>query len=123
VVTSILPQEWEGRYLGGSEKPVVYLDLDCRFDIRRLVHLLKCCIYDGHLGADDDWDMFKDRGHMLPTSSIKELQREQVCSRVLEPWNFSLMASTLATKTSTLYSRLFLAVHFSSVDFIPLRCF
>ncbi|BBN08822.1 DNA-repair protein XRCC2 [Marchantia polymorpha subsp. ruderalis] len=40
VVSCILPKEWQGLKLGGSEKPAVFIDLDCHFDMPRLVKLL-----------------------------------------------------------------------------------
>ncbi|KAG8078610.1 hypothetical protein GUJ93_ZPchr0007g5804 [Zizania palustris] len=47
-VQCILPKEWKGVYLGGLGKAVMYLDLDCRFDVLRLAQILrnriaKCC--------------------------------------------------------------------------------
>ncbi|GMG99554.1 hypothetical protein Nepgr_001394 [Nepenthes gracilis] len=40
-VNSILPKEWKGVYYGGLEHSVMFIDLDCRFDILRLLQLLK----------------------------------------------------------------------------------
>ncbi|GAB4855319.1 hypothetical protein Ancab_023938 [Ancistrocladus abbreviatus] len=40
-VNSILPKEWKGVYYGGLERAVMFIDLDCRFDILRLLQLLK----------------------------------------------------------------------------------
>ncbi|KAF0902501.1 hypothetical protein E2562_017901 [Oryza meyeriana var. granulata] len=47
-VQCILPKEWKGAYLGGLGKAVMYLDLDCRFDVLRLAQMLRnriaeCC--------------------------------------------------------------------------------
>jgi DNA-repair protein XRCC2 len=47
-VHCILPKEWEGIYFGGLGKAVMFLDLDCRFDVLRLAQILKsriaeCC--------------------------------------------------------------------------------
>ncbi|XP_068661825.1 DNA repair protein XRCC2 homolog [Aristolochia californica] len=40
-ISSILPKEWGGVHYGGLERLVIYIDLDCRFDIRRLSRSLK----------------------------------------------------------------------------------
>lgn len=40
-VQCILPKEWEGIYFGGLGKAVMYMDLDCRFDVLRLAQILK----------------------------------------------------------------------------------
>ncbi|KAL9247973.1 hypothetical protein vseg_021341 [Gypsophila vaccaria] len=41
VVDCILPKEWNGVCYGGLELSVMFIDLDCRFDVVRLVQLLK----------------------------------------------------------------------------------
>ncbi|KAM3334051.1 hypothetical protein ACQJBY_028859 [Aegilops geniculata] len=40
-VQCILPKEWEGVYFGGLGKAVMYIDLDCRFDVLRLAQILR----------------------------------------------------------------------------------
>ncbi|KAF9603613.1 hypothetical protein IFM89_037112 [Coptis chinensis] len=40
-VNCILPKEWKGVNYGGLERLVMYIDLDCRFDIQRLSDSLK----------------------------------------------------------------------------------
>eukprot|EP00249_Psilotum_nudum_P007547 c20648_g1_i2 orf=325-963(+) len=40
-VTCILPKQWDGVVYGGSQGAVVMFDLDCRFDMLRLVHVLQ----------------------------------------------------------------------------------
>uniref|UniRef100_A0A0D9V8C3 Uncharacterized protein n=1 Tax=Leersia perrieri TaxID=77586 RepID=A0A0D9V8C3_9ORYZ len=40
-VQCILPKEWKGTYFGGLGKAVMYLDLDCRFDVLRLAQVLR----------------------------------------------------------------------------------
>ncbi|RLN04356.1 hypothetical protein C2845_PM13G14620 [Panicum miliaceum] len=54
-VQCILPKEWEGIYIGGLGKSVMYLDLDCRFDVLRLVQILRKRIAEGsaHLRNGD----------------------------------------------------------------------
>lgn len=37
----ILPKEWNGVHYGGLERLVMFIDLDCRFDILRLSEMLK----------------------------------------------------------------------------------
>ncbi|CAL4946392.1 unnamed protein product [Urochloa decumbens] len=62
-VQCILPKEWEGIHFGGLGKPVMYLDLDCRFDVLRLAQILRNRIADGsaHLrNGDFEKDVTKD---------------------------------------------------------------
>ncbi|CAB4295950.1 unnamed protein product [Prunus armeniaca] len=40
-VNCILPKEWNGVHYGGLERLVMFIDLDCRFDILRLSEILK----------------------------------------------------------------------------------
>ncbi|KAG6522906.1 hypothetical protein ZIOFF_020062 [Zingiber officinale] len=49
-VHCILPKEWKGIRFGGLERIVIYFDLDCRFDVRRLTQILKFRIL-GVLGS------------------------------------------------------------------------
>ncbi|KAL6840127.1 hypothetical protein ACP4OV_029937 [Aristida adscensionis] len=67
-VQCILPKEWEGIYFGGLGKAVVYLDLDCRFDVLRLAQILRNRIAEGYgsthskhgeLEKDDAKDKFR----------------------------------------------------------------
>ncbi|GAB2246582.1 hypothetical protein Droror1_Dr00002075 [Drosera rotundifolia] len=43
-VNCILPKDWKGVSYGGLELSVMFIDLDCRFDVLRLLQLLKCRI-------------------------------------------------------------------------------
>ncbi|XP_062207599.1 DNA repair protein XRCC2 homolog isoform X3 [Phragmites australis] len=63
----ILPKEWEGIYFGGLGKAVMYLDLDCRFDVLRLAQILRnriaegcssACPRNGEPGKDSSTDKF-----------------------------------------------------------------
>ncbi|KAF8775197.1 hypothetical protein HU200_004596 [Digitaria exilis] len=67
-VQCILPKEWEGIYFGGLGKSVMYLDLDCRFDVLRLAQILRNRIAEGQgsthlrngdLEKDDTEDEFQ----------------------------------------------------------------
>ncbi|KAG9443972.1 hypothetical protein H6P81_015312 [Aristolochia fimbriata] len=40
-ISSILPKEWGGVHYGGLERLVIYIDLDCRFDVHRIAQSLK----------------------------------------------------------------------------------
>ncbi|KAG2701763.1 hypothetical protein I3760_06G058800 [Carya illinoinensis] len=40
-VSCVLPKEWNGVYYGGLDRLVMFIDLDCRFDILRLSKMLK----------------------------------------------------------------------------------
>ncbi|CAL4960240.1 unnamed protein product [Urochloa decumbens] len=54
-VQCILPKELDGIYFGGLGKSVMYLDLDCRFDVLRLAQILRNRIAEGsaHLRNGD----------------------------------------------------------------------
>ncbi|KAJ7533950.1 hypothetical protein O6H91_13G072500 [Diphasiastrum complanatum] len=69
-VTCILPREWKGVTFGGSEGLVMMFDLDCRFDILRLVHVLQCRINEvtvRHASQD------KEESSSLPTTQPSQL--------------------------------------------------
>ncbi|KAK1552161.1 hypothetical protein Q3G72_011512 [Acer saccharum] len=40
-ISCILPKEWNGVHYGGLGRLVMFLDLDCRFDVSCLAQLLK----------------------------------------------------------------------------------
>ncbi|XP_041014011.1 DNA repair protein XRCC2 homolog isoform X2 [Juglans microcarpa x Juglans regia] len=40
-VSCVLPKEWNGVHYGGLDRLVMFIDLDCRFDILRLSKMLK----------------------------------------------------------------------------------
>ncbi|CAO2836977.1 unnamed protein product [Amaranthus hypochondriacus] len=44
-IDCILPKVWKGVSYGGLEQSVMYIDLDCRFDVLRLLQLLKLRIF------------------------------------------------------------------------------
>ncbi|KNA10514.1 hypothetical protein SOVF_143750 [Spinacia oleracea] len=59
-INCILPKEWKGVSYGGLEQSVMFIDLDCRFDILRLLQLLKLRIYSvcqvsNDLGDAGNW--------------------------------------------------------------------
>ncbi|KAK9276657.1 hypothetical protein L1049_006193 [Liquidambar formosana] len=56
-VSCILPKEWNGVHYGGLEHLVMFLDLDCRFDILRLAQLLKHRIVEANgSNSNVNWD-------------------------------------------------------------------
>ncbi|CAO1944268.1 unnamed protein product [Urochloa humidicola] len=59
-VQCILPKEWEGIYFGGLGKSVMYLDLDCRFDVLRLAQILRNRIVEGSAHLRNGKDVTKD---------------------------------------------------------------
>lgn len=63
---------------------MLYLDLDCRFDMRRLVHLLECRFHDAESRFFDiAWEMYESgNGPTVHTStnSVKQPTNGQVCS-------------------------------------------
>ncbi|CAI0397984.1 unnamed protein product [Linum tenue] len=49
-IDCILPGQWKGVDYGGLDRLVVYIDLDCKFDVLRLSHLLKLRITEAGSG-------------------------------------------------------------------------
>lgn len=52
----ILPTEWNGVHYGGLERLVMFIDLDCRFDILRLSEILKHQIMEPN--GELNWCLF-----------------------------------------------------------------
>ncbi|CAM6102462.1 unnamed protein product [Calypogeia fissa] len=127
VVSCILPKEWEGISLGGSEKPVLYLDLDCRFDIRRLVHLLESRIYDAEMRLYDmAWDMYDGQGGKTPHTNDKSgkqrpkgtgIQRTSAAESV-EGSSATGSDSSVKTLVKTCLQRFYLKRCCSSFEFL-----
>lgn len=61
-VQCILPKEWEGAYFGGLGKAVMYLDLDCRFDVLRLAQILRNRISEGFGSVHPTNEEFENDG-------------------------------------------------------------
>ncbi|RXH70437.1 hypothetical protein DVH24_007693, partial [Malus domestica] len=57
-VNCILPKEWNGVHYGGLERLVMFLDLDCRFDILRLSEMLKLRIMEPNGSMNYDEGLF-----------------------------------------------------------------
>jgi DNA-repair protein XRCC2 len=51
-VSCVLPKEWNGVHYGGLGHLVVFLDLDCRFDILRFSEMLKHRIIGESIGKN-----------------------------------------------------------------------
>ncbi|CAH8303857.1 unnamed protein product [Eruca vesicaria subsp. sativa] len=59
-ITCILPKTWNGVHYGGLGKLVLFLDLDCRFDVMRLSDMLKCRLLEANrLGNGAWWQLEK----------------------------------------------------------------
>ncbi|XP_010256265.1 PREDICTED: DNA repair protein XRCC2 homolog isoform X2 [Nelumbo nucifera] len=55
-ISCVLPKQWNGVHYGGLERLVMYIDLDCRFDILRLSQSLKLRIMETKRSSDQiDW--------------------------------------------------------------------
>ncbi|PRQ41387.1 putative DNA repair protein XRCC2 [Rosa chinensis] len=57
-VNCILPREWNGVHYGGLERLVMFIDLDCRFDILRLSEMLKHKIMEPNGSMHDHEELF-----------------------------------------------------------------
>ncbi|KAI4373165.1 hypothetical protein MLD38_011323 [Melastoma candidum] len=55
-VSCVLPKEWKGTYYGGLGQTVLYIDLDSKFDVHRLLQMLKHRIVgaNGHSSSGCD---------------------------------------------------------------------
>ncbi|CAN0916463.1 DNA repair protein XRCC2 homolog [Linum grandiflorum] len=51
-VDCILPREWRGTTYGGLGRTVMFVDLDCRFDVLRLSHVLRDRIGEANGGEE-----------------------------------------------------------------------
>ncbi|WOL17855.1 hypothetical protein Cni_G26648 [Canna indica] len=67
-VQCILPKEWKGIRFGGLERMVIYFDLDCRFDVLRLVQVLKHrimevpgCTNNSNQGLQEGFQEYHDK--------------------------------------------------------------
>ncbi|RWR85471.1 DNA repair protein XRCC2 isoform X1 [Cinnamomum micranthum f. kanehirae] len=70
-VNCILPKEFNGIHYGGLERLVMYIDLDCRFDILRLSQLLKHHIimgYDYDVDSSEGDDCLMMKSEQITTS-------------------------------------------------------
>uniref|UniRef100_A0A2P2JX82 DNA repair protein XRCC2 homolog n=1 Tax=Rhizophora mucronata TaxID=61149 RepID=A0A2P2JX82_RHIMU len=54
-IDCILPEEWNGVHYGGLGRLVMFIDLDCRFDVLRLSHMLKNRIMEAN-GSSNNVD-------------------------------------------------------------------
>ncbi|KAK4597179.1 hypothetical protein RGQ29_014956 [Quercus rubra] len=52
-LTCVLPIDWNGVHYGGFDGFVIFIDLDCRFDIFRFSHLLKLRLASGSISEID----------------------------------------------------------------------
>ncbi|XP_010461935.1 PREDICTED: DNA repair protein XRCC2 homolog isoform X3 [Camelina sativa] len=54
-ITCILPKTWNGIHYGGLGKLVLFLDLDCRFDVLRLSQMLKHRLLQANRIGNGTW--------------------------------------------------------------------
>ncbi|KAL2631442.1 hypothetical protein R1flu_016128 [Riccia fluitans] len=94
IISCILPKEWQGHKLGGSEKPAVFFDLDCHFDMMRLVKLLHFRVRDS-LGA-----------------------LEKMSGRAVPAWSLAMGVESLDELLATSLKRFNLRRCFNSFDFL-----
>lgn len=47
-INCILPKEWKGVSYGGLERAVLFIDLDCRFDVSSISRALQRRIHDAN---------------------------------------------------------------------------
>ncbi|KAL1362065.1 hypothetical protein AAHE18_03G052300 [Arachis hypogaea] len=57
-INCVLPKEWNGVRYGGFDHSVLFLDLDCRFDISRLSQMLTHRIMEGNAIGDCDKTLY-----------------------------------------------------------------
>ncbi|KAK4786314.1 hypothetical protein SAY86_003003 [Trapa natans] len=61
-VNCVLPTEWEGVHYGGLGQLVLYIDLDCHFDVARLQQVLRYRIFKARGGRVVDWEQNNAKG-------------------------------------------------------------
>ncbi|KAF8404198.1 hypothetical protein HHK36_009081 [Tetracentron sinense] len=76
-ISCILPKEWSGVHYGGLEHLVMYIDLDCRFDILRLSQSLKNHLMEVNRSSNKiNWELnegvHKDDTAKTPTTHSDE---------------------------------------------------
>ncbi|KAM0917271.1 hypothetical protein ACQ4PT_009680 [Festuca glaucescens] len=86
-VQCILPKEWEGVYFGGLGKAVMYIDLDCRFDVLRLAQILRKRITQGcgsaHPTSEDfEKDVSKDKFHYFQDTLFSDCMKRFLYSLI-----------------------------------------
>uniref|UniRef100_A0A1J3K803 DNA repair protein XRCC2-like protein n=1 Tax=Noccaea caerulescens TaxID=107243 RepID=A0A1J3K803_NOCCA len=54
-ISCILPKTWKGIHYGGLGKLVIFLDLDCRFDVLRLSEMLKHRLLQANRSGNGAW--------------------------------------------------------------------
>ncbi|XP_044977559.1 DNA repair protein XRCC2 homolog isoform X1 [Hordeum vulgare subsp. vulgare] len=79
-VQCILPKEWEGVHFGGLGKAVMYIDLDCRFDVLRLAQILRKRIAAGcgsvhPTNEEFEIDGSKDEFHSLESTLFSDCMK------------------------------------------------
>ncbi|KAF5737803.1 putative X-ray repair cross complementing 2 (XRCC2) [Tripterygium wilfordii] len=84
-ITCILPTEWNGVHYGGLGRLVVFIDLDCRFDVPRLAEMLKHRIVEAtesHMEErqKNDVDMRKGDSERRPSTAYND-QLFAICMR------------------------------------------
>ncbi|XP_051226411.1 DNA repair protein XRCC2 homolog isoform X2 [Lolium perenne] len=101
-VQCILPKEWEGVYFGGLGKAVMYIDLDCRFDVLRLAQILRKRITHGcgsaHPPSEDfEKDVSKDKFHSFQDTLFSDCMKRFLYVRC---YNSSELIATLKSLNS-----------------------
>ncbi|CAA6668403.1 unnamed protein product [Spirodela intermedia] len=100
-VNCILPKDWNGVHFGGLEQLVVYFDLDCRFDVLRLSHALRCRIMEASGFAKGEFQVGSLHFHeTVDPSSYSSEELFLVCMRrflYIRCYSSSEFLSTLKT--------------------------
>ncbi|KAL3689272.1 hypothetical protein R1sor_015581 [Riccia sorocarpa] len=97
IVSCILPKEWRGHKLGGSEKPAVFFDLNCHFDMMRLVKLLHSRVREA-LG--------------------QRISMEELSGRAVPAWSLSMGVDCLDELLATSLKRFYHKRCFNSFGFL-----
>ncbi|XP_057250286.1 DNA repair protein XRCC2 homolog [Beta vulgaris subsp. vulgaris] len=118
-VHCILPKEWNGVSYGGLEKSVMFVDLDCRFDVLRLRHLLQLRIFSVHqLSRGVKNELHDARDWTCDQELINKCLERFLYVRCYDSLEFLAMLKTLSYQLQTKRQELASKVYFMMIDSI-----
>ncbi|GAB2277669.1 hypothetical protein Dimus_012374 [Dionaea muscipula] len=115
-VNCILPKEWKGVCYGGLEQSVMFIDLDCRLDILRLLQLLKCRISSAN-GSNIDAVRNKS-GHVCDEHLIEICLQRFLYIRCYDSCEFLATLKSLPIELKNARKKLGTGVGFLMIDSI-----
>uniref|UniRef100_A0ACD5WM65 Uncharacterized protein n=4 Tax=Avena sativa TaxID=4498 RepID=A0ACD5WM65_AVESA len=122
-VQCILPKEWEGVYFGGLGKAVMYIDLDCRFDVLRLAHILRNRIVQGygssHPASEEfEKDVSKDKSHSFQDTLFSDCMKRFLYVRCYNSSELTAALKSLNSQSEARGKVLGIGIYFLMLDSI-----